>query len=133
MVQADLALYRAKDDGRNCYRFHNSDLDRQVHTRVLLARELELAIERGELELLYQPQVHIGSGRVVGLEAHVRWNHPSRGTIKPSTFHSHRRAHRHDCRRLRMGVRGGVPPAARNGSTTASPRRCSPWSCPADA
>ena len=86
MVQADLALYRAKDDGSNCYRFHNSDLDRQVHTRVLLARELELAIERGELELLYQPQVHIGSGRVVGLEARVRWNHPSRGTIKPSTF-----------------------------------------------
>ena len=86
MVQADLALYRAKEDGRNCYRFHNSDLDRQVHTRVLLARELELAIERGELELLYQPQVHIGSRRLLGLEASVCWNHPSRGMIKPSTF-----------------------------------------------
>ncbi len=63
MVQADLALYRAKDDGRNCYRFHNSDLDQQVHTRVLLARELQMAIARGELELLYQPQVQIASGR----------------------------------------------------------------------
>jgi diguanylate cyclase len=86
MVQADLALYRAKDDGRNCYRFHDNDLDQQVHTRVLLARELQLAIARGELELLYQPQVHIASGRVVGLETHVRWNHPARGTIQPSVF-----------------------------------------------
>jgi diguanylate cyclase (GGDEF)-like protein len=86
MVQADLALYRAKDDGRNCYRFHNSDLDRQVHTRVLLARELQLAIERGELELLYQPQVQIASGRITGLETCVRWNHPSRGIVKPSVF-----------------------------------------------
>ena len=86
MVQADLALYRAKDDGRNCYRFHDHDLDRQVHTRVLLARELQLAIARGELELTYQPQVEIATGRVVGLEVKVRWNHPSRGIIKPSVF-----------------------------------------------
>jgi EAL domain-containing protein (putative c-di-GMP-specific phosphodiesterase class I) len=86
MVQADLALYRAKDDGRNRYRFHNSDLDHQVHTRVLLARELQTAIVRGELELLYQPQVQIATGRLVGLETHVRWNHPSRGIIKSSVF-----------------------------------------------
>lgn len=86
MVQADLALYRAKDDGRNCYRFHNSDLDRQVHTRVLLARELQLAIARSELELLYQSQVQIASGRIIGLQTCVRWNHPSRGIITPSVF-----------------------------------------------
>ena len=86
MVQADLALYRAKDDGRNRYRFHDSDLDRQVHMRVLLARELQLAIARGELELTYQPQVEIATGRIVSLEAKVRWNHPSRGIIKPSVF-----------------------------------------------
>jgi diguanylate cyclase (GGDEF)-like protein len=86
MVQADLALYRAKDDGRNRYRFHDTDLDRQVHTRVLLARELQLAMERGELELMYQPQVEIATGRIVSLEAKVRWNHPSRGIIKPSVF-----------------------------------------------
>ena len=86
MVQADLALYRAKDDGRNRYRFHSSDLDQQVHTRVLLARELQMAIARGELELLYQPQVQIATGRLVGLETHVLWNHPARGIIKPSVF-----------------------------------------------
>lgn len=86
LVQADLALYRAKGDGRNCYRFHESDLDHKVHTRVLLARELQTAIARGELELLYQPQVQIATGRIVGLETCVRWNHPSRGIIKPSVF-----------------------------------------------
>jgi diguanylate cyclase (GGDEF)-like protein len=86
MVQADLALYRAKDDGRNCYRFHDADLDRQVHARVLLARELQLAIARDELELVYEPQVQIASGRLVGLESHVRWKHPSRGIIKSAAF-----------------------------------------------
>jgi EAL domain-containing protein (putative c-di-GMP-specific phosphodiesterase class I) len=86
MMQADLALYRAKDDGRNCFRFHSGELDQQVHLRVTLADELRLAIERNELELYYQPQVEICSGRVVGLEALVRWNHPSRGMILPSIF-----------------------------------------------
>jgi diguanylate cyclase (GGDEF)-like protein len=86
MVQADLALYRAKDDGRNCYRFHDFALDRQVHTRVLLARELRTAIDRGELELVYRPQVQIATGRISGLETRVQWNNPSRGIISPSVF-----------------------------------------------
>jgi diguanylate cyclase (GGDEF)-like protein len=86
MVQADLALYRAKADGRDCYRFYNSDLDRQVRTRALLARELQLGIERNEFELFYQPQVEIATGRIVGLGTMARWNHPSRGIIEPSTF-----------------------------------------------
>jgi EAL domain-containing protein (putative c-di-GMP-specific phosphodiesterase class I) len=86
MVQADLALYRAKADGRDCYRFYNSDLDQQVRTRALLARELQLGIERNEFELFYQPQVEIATGRIVGLGTMARWNHPSRGIIEPSTF-----------------------------------------------
>ena len=86
MMQADLALYRAKDDGRNCFRFHTGVLDQQVHLRVTLAEELRVAIERGELELHYQPQVEIVSGRILGLEALVRWNHPTRGLIMPSMF-----------------------------------------------
>ena len=86
MMQADLALYRAKDDGRNCFRFHSGELDQQIHLRVTLADELRLAIERNELELHYQPQVEISSGQVVGLEALVRWNHPTRGLIMPTIF-----------------------------------------------
>ncbi len=86
MIQADLALYRAKEDGRNCFRFHNSDLDREVQERVIIADELRGALDRGELELHYQPQVELRSGRIVGLEALLRWNHPKRGPIPPAVF-----------------------------------------------
>ncbi len=86
MVQADLALYGAKDEGRNCYRFHSEDLDRQVHERVRVADELRAALEEGELELYYQPQVELATGRVTGLEALVRWNHKTRGLLTPASF-----------------------------------------------
>jgi EAL domain-containing protein (putative c-di-GMP-specific phosphodiesterase class I) len=86
MIQADLALYRAKEDGRNCFRFHNVDLDRLVQERVVIADELRGAIDRDEFELHYQPQVELRSGRIVGLEALLRWNHPKRGQIPPSLF-----------------------------------------------
>ncbi len=86
MIQADLALYRAKEDGRHCFRFHSADLDRQVQERVVIADELRGAIDRNELELHYQPEVELRSGRIVGLEALLRWNHPMRGQISPSVF-----------------------------------------------
>ena len=86
MVQADLALYGAKDEGRNCYRFHSQDLDRQVHERVRIADELKSALEDGELELYYQPQVELATGRLTGLEALVRWNHKTRGLLTPAAF-----------------------------------------------
>ena len=85
-MQADLALYRAKEDGRNCSRFHASELDKQVHERVVVAEELRTGIDRGELVLHYQPQVHLRTGKVIGLEALVRWNHPTRGMVMPDAF-----------------------------------------------
>jgi diguanylate cyclase len=86
LMQADLALYRAKEDGRNCYRFHSADLDRHVRERVIVAEELRVGVERGQFELHYQPQVELESGRIVGLEALLRWNHPERGVIPPAAF-----------------------------------------------
>jgi diguanylate cyclase (GGDEF)-like protein len=86
MVQADLALYGAKDEGRNCYRFHSSDLDRRVHERVRVADELRAALDQGELELYYQPQVELATGRITGLEALIRWNHKTRGVLSPGAF-----------------------------------------------
>ncbi|HEV3396498.1 MAG TPA: EAL domain-containing protein [Xanthobacteraceae bacterium] len=86
LMQADLALYRAKEDGRNCFRFHSDELDWQVRERVTIAAELRQAVDRGELELYYQPQVELGSGRIVGLEALLRWNNARRGTVPPSIF-----------------------------------------------
>jgi diguanylate cyclase (GGDEF)-like protein len=86
MIQADLALYRAKADGRDCVRFHSAELDREVTERVIITDELRSAVERNEFELYYQPQVEIRSGRIAGMEALLRWNHPTRGQIPPSVF-----------------------------------------------
>lgn len=86
VVQADLALYRSKEEGRNQYRFHSEDLDREVLDRVTLGEELRRAIDRDELELHYQPQVELASGKVVGMEALVRWNHPRRGLLSAGAF-----------------------------------------------
>jgi diguanylate cyclase len=86
MMQADLALYRAKADGRNKFCFHSCDLDRAVRERVTIAEELHVALRNDQLELYYQPQVELPSGRIVGLEALVRWNHPKRGLILPDVF-----------------------------------------------
>ena len=86
LAQADLALYRAKDEGRDQCRFHTKDLDEEVRERVSLTSDLRAAIERNELELHYQPQVDLASGTIVGMEALARWHHPTRGLIMPSIF-----------------------------------------------
>jgi diguanylate cyclase (GGDEF)-like protein/PAS domain S-box-containing protein len=86
LAQADLALYRSKEEGRNQYHFHSEDLDRSVLQRVTLGAELLRALENQELELQYQPQVDLASGKIVGMEALVRWNHPTRGLLAPGAF-----------------------------------------------
>jgi len=86
LAQADRALYCAKDEGRDRYRFHSQDLDVIVHERVNLAEELRAGITRDELVLYYQPQVTVATGEVVGVEALVRWNHPRLGQLRPAAF-----------------------------------------------
>jgi EAL domain-containing protein (putative c-di-GMP-specific phosphodiesterase class I) len=86
LVQADLALYRSKGDGRNQYHFHSADLDQNVIDRVTLAGEIRRAIDQNEFELQYQPQVELSSQRIVGMEALIRWNHPTRGVLAPRLF-----------------------------------------------
>jgi diguanylate cyclase (GGDEF)-like protein len=86
IIQSDLALYRAKEDGRGCFRFHSVDLDREVQERVVIADELRGAIDRNEFELHYQPQVELRSGRIIGVEALLRWNHPKLGRVPPLVF-----------------------------------------------
>jgi len=86
LMQADLALYRAKDAGRNQYHFHSANLDVEVRERVAIAEDLHAAIENNQLELHYQPQVEIPSGRITGMEALIRWHHPSRGLLWPDNF-----------------------------------------------
>ncbi|MDM8348799.1 EAL domain-containing protein [Pseudomonas sp. sp1636] len=86
LAQADLALYRSKDEGRNQYHFHSEDLDQQVLDRVTLANDLRRAIERDELELYYLPEVELASGRILGMEALARWNHPEQGLLGADAF-----------------------------------------------
>ncbi len=86
LAQADVALYRAKDEGRDQFRFHTVELDKAVSERVTISEDLRKAIDRDELELHYQPQVELTSGLIVGMEALVRWHHPSRGLLRPADF-----------------------------------------------
>jgi diguanylate cyclase (GGDEF)-like protein/PAS domain S-box-containing protein len=86
LVQADMALYRSKNEGRNQFHFHSDDLDKEVLDRTTLAEELRTAVDHGELELYYQPQIDLSSGNIVGMEALVRWNHPTRGLLAAAVF-----------------------------------------------
>jgi EAL domain-containing protein (putative c-di-GMP-specific phosphodiesterase class I) len=86
LAQADVALYRAKEQGRNQYRFYSEDLDRQVLGRVQLAEDLKSALEGTELELYCEPQVDLATGEIAGTKALVRWRHPTRGLLKPDDF-----------------------------------------------
>ena len=84
--QADVALYRAKELGRNQFHFHSEELDVATIERVMLGGDLRRALDRGELELVYQPQVEIETGKIVGLEALARWHHPTQGLLFPARF-----------------------------------------------
>jgi diguanylate cyclase (GGDEF)-like protein len=86
LQKADLALYRAKTDGRNTYRFFESGMDTVLHKRRVMERELRLAVQKGEFELHYQPIINVASGKITSLEALIRWRHPTRGLIQPDDF-----------------------------------------------
>ncbi|MBR0878104.1 diguanylate cyclase (GGDEF)-like protein/PAS domain S-box-containing protein [Bradyrhizobium japonicum] len=86
LKNADLALYRAKADGRGTYRFFETGMDARAQARRLLEMDLRAALLRDEFEAYYQPIRDVASGRVVAFEALLRWNHPQRGLIAPINF-----------------------------------------------
>jgi len=86
LSHADIALYRAKAEGRQTYRFFSDAMDKEVRSRVALTDELRSAISAGQLFLVYQPQVMAKDGRIIGVEALVRWRHPQRGILMPRSF-----------------------------------------------
>ena len=83
---ADLALYRAKSDGRGTFRFFEPVMDLQMQTRRVMEQDLRKALPGGEFELHYQPVVNLASKEISGFEALIRWNHPTRGMISPADF-----------------------------------------------
>ncbi|MCB9992223.1 MAG: EAL domain-containing protein [Hyphomicrobiaceae bacterium] len=86
MRNADLALYRAKADGRGTWRFFVAAMDAEEREKRLLENELRMAIEHGELELYFQPLIDSTTRRATSFEALLRWNHPLRGLVSPAEF-----------------------------------------------
>jgi diguanylate cyclase (GGDEF)-like protein/PAS domain S-box-containing protein len=83
---ADAAMYGAKDSGRNSFRFFAEDMNVQAVERLSLENSLRLALGKKELFLVYQPQMDLATGRIVGLEALLRWQHPGLGLVPPDKF-----------------------------------------------
>ena len=83
---ADAAMYRAKEDGRNGYRFFTHDIQAQSDRTLLLGNALRRTLEREQLTLHYQPQISMETGKTVGAEALLRWNHPELGAVSPAEF-----------------------------------------------
>jgi len=86
LKHADIAMYRAKDEGRNNHQYYAAEMNVRAHERLELENSLRHAVERDEFVLHYQPQVDFESGHVVGMEALVRWQHPVLGMVPPSDF-----------------------------------------------
>ena len=86
LVKADAALYEAKRNGRNTYRHYTSGMNLYSFDRMSLETYLRMALERNEFQLFYQPQIAVDTGKMVGSEALIRWNHPDRGLLSPYHF-----------------------------------------------
>ncbi len=86
LQQADMAMYRAKQNGRNTYNIYTSDLDQSANDNMQLRNDLRSAIQNDQLLLHYQPQIDGRTGKIAGIEALLRWNHPLRGMISPADF-----------------------------------------------
>jgi diguanylate cyclase (GGDEF)-like protein/PAS domain S-box-containing protein len=83
---ADAAMYTAKESGRNRFQFFSEEMNAQVMERLTLENGLRVALDRKELFLVYQPQMDVATGNVVGVEALLRWRHPELGIISPDRF-----------------------------------------------
>jgi EAL domain-containing protein (putative c-di-GMP-specific phosphodiesterase class I) len=86
MKKAETAMYRAKEAGRNTYRFFDAQMNVEAVEQLRLRHGLRRALDRGEFVLHYQPQIDLASGNLVGVEALIRWNHPELGMIAPGRF-----------------------------------------------
>ncbi len=86
LKHADIAMYRAKEEGRNNHQFFDANMNLRAFERLSLENHLRRALENGEFVLHYQPQVEVASGRIVGMEALIRWQNPVLGLVPPAEF-----------------------------------------------
>jgi diguanylate cyclase (GGDEF)-like protein/PAS domain S-box-containing protein len=86
LKNADVAMYRAKEQGRNNYQFYTPEMNARLAERVNMVAGLRRALSRNEFKLYYQPLVDVRGGHIVGVEVLTRWHHPQRGVVSPSVF-----------------------------------------------
>ncbi len=86
LKNADVAMYHAKNQGRNAYQFYTHSMNESAMERLTLENELRKALERDEFQLYYQPKLNLKNRKIVGLEALLRWKHPERGLVSPGKF-----------------------------------------------
>ena len=86
VTRADAAMYKAKETGGNTFCFFSKELNQKARQRLILEKEMHNALQKGEFEVFYQPQIDLKTYRIVGAEALIRWNHQSRGYILPQLF-----------------------------------------------
>lgn len=86
LKSADMAMYCAKEHGRNGYRFYRADMNTRIFERMQLVHSLRRALEQGEFLLYYQPRADLRTGKITGVEALLRWRHPERGLVAPGEF-----------------------------------------------
>ncbi|WP_431067658.1 putative bifunctional diguanylate cyclase/phosphodiesterase [Methylotuvimicrobium sp.] len=86
MKHADTAMYSAKNSGRKCLHFFRSSMEGYSLKRIEMEQQLRQGLERNEFKLYYQPQINLESGRIIGAEALIRWQHPEKGLLPPSQF-----------------------------------------------
>jgi len=84
--EAELAMYQAKSEGRGAFRYFDREMDADIRRRVTLENDLRHALDGNQLWLAYQPQLDLATGKLVGAEALLRWNHPERGLVSPGEF-----------------------------------------------
>ncbi len=86
LQRADAAMYRAKQEGRSCYRFFTAEMQERSARHLQLVSALRHALERDQLRVVYQPQICLATGHVIGAEALLRWQHPELGAVSPAEF-----------------------------------------------
>jgi EAL domain-containing protein (putative c-di-GMP-specific phosphodiesterase class I) len=86
LKNADIAMYHAKEAGRNCYRFYAAEMNVRSERRMAMEKSLRYALERKEFFLCYQPWLNLKTGRITGMEALLRWRHPEWGVVAPDNF-----------------------------------------------
>ncbi len=86
LKNADAAMYKAKTEGRNTYQFYAHEMSEKAYERVIMENSLRIALKDNQFRVFYQPQINLNSGELAGMEALVRWEHPTLGIVSPDKF-----------------------------------------------